>query len=45
MGPEFDGLTSAEIAAASGAVRIPMPGSVESLNVAAAAGILLYEAA
>jgi TrmH family RNA methyltransferase len=44
VGPESSGLSSAEIAAAGEAVRIPMKRSVESLNVAVAAGILLYEA-
>jgi TrmH family RNA methyltransferase len=44
VGPESSGLSSEEIAAADEAVRIPMKGSVESLNVAVAAGILLYEA-
>jgi TrmH family RNA methyltransferase len=34
-----------EIAAeAGGAITIPCPGSVESLNASVAAGILLYEA-
>lgn len=45
VGPESKGLSAAEIAAADVAVRIPMKGSVESLNVAVATGILLYEAA
>ena len=45
VGPESAGLAAAEIAAANVAVRIPMKGSVESLNVAVATGILLYEAA
>jgi TrmH family RNA methyltransferase len=44
VGPESTGLSRAEIAAADDAVRIPMKGSVESLNVAMAAGIILYEA-
>jgi TrmH family RNA methyltransferase len=44
VGPESNGLSPAEIAAADEAVRIPMQGSVESLNVAMAAGIILYEA-
>jgi TrmH family RNA methyltransferase len=44
VGPESSGLSSDEIAAADEAVRIPMRGSVESLNVAVATGILLYEA-
>jgi RNA methyltransferase, TrmH family len=44
MGAESDGLTRDEIALTDEAVRIPMKGSTESLNVAVAAGILLYEA-
>jgi len=44
VGPESTGLSPAEIAAADEAVRIPMQGSVESLNVAVATGVLLYEA-
>src|SRR5205807_4304349 len=45
VGPESTGFSASEIALANEAVRIPMRGSVESLNVAVAAGILLYEAA
>ena len=45
LGAESSGLTRAEIEAASASVRIPMRGPAESLNVAVAAGILLYEAA
>jgi TrmH family RNA methyltransferase len=45
VGPESSGLSPDEIAAAAEAVRIPMQGSVESLNVAVVTGILLYEAA
>jgi TrmH family RNA methyltransferase len=45
LGPESEGLSSAEIAKASEAVRIPMHGPAESLNVAVAAGVMLYEAA
>jgi TrmH family RNA methyltransferase len=44
VGPESIGLSPAEIAAADEAVCIPMQGSVESLNVAVATGIILYEA-
>ena len=44
LGPESSGLSVDEIAAAAEAVRIPMQGSVESLNVAVATGVLLYEA-
>jgi RNA methyltransferase, TrmH family len=45
VGPEATGLTPAEIAAANSSVRIPMQGEVESLNVAVATAIVLYEAA
>ena len=45
LGPESEGLSSAEIAKANEAVRIPMHGLAESLNVAVAAGVMLYEAA
>ncbi len=44
VGPESSGLSADETAAATDAVRIPMQGSVESLNVAVATGIILYEA-
>jgi|SRR5215831_942601 len=44
MGAESDGLSAEEIALTDQAIRIPMKGSTESLNVAVAAGILLYEA-
>lgn len=44
VGPESSGLSSDEIALANESVRIPMKGSAESLNVAVATGILLYEA-
>ena len=44
VGPESTGLSAEEIAAAEETVRIPMQGSVESLNVAVATGIILYEA-
>ena len=44
MGPESAGLSGAEVAATDESVHIPMQGSTESLNVAVAAGILLYEA-
>lgn len=44
VGPESTGLSSDEITVADEAVRIPMKGSAESLNVAVATGIILYEA-
>jgi TrmH family RNA methyltransferase len=44
IGPESSGLSPEEIALADDAVRIPMQGSVESLNVAVATGVILYEA-
>ncbi len=43
MGPESEGLSPEEIAMTDEAVRIPMKGQTESLNVAVAAGILLFE--
>ena len=45
VGPEATGLSTEEVNAADEAVRIPMQGDVESLNVSVAAGILLFEAA
>jgi TrmH family RNA methyltransferase len=45
LGRESTGLSEEEMRAAEHSVRIPMQGSVESLNVAVAAGVLLYEAA
>jgi tRNA G18 (ribose-2'-O)-methylase SpoU len=45
VGRESTGLSKQEIAAADNVVRIPMLGATESLNVAVAAGIILYEAA
>jgi len=45
VGPEATGLTPEEVSAADASVKIPMQGEVESLNVAVAAGVLLYEAA
>lgn len=44
VGPESSGLSLEEISAADEAVSIPMHADVESLNVAVATGILLYEA-
>jgi TrmH family RNA methyltransferase len=45
LGPESDGLSQSEIDEADTAVRIPMAGAAESLNVGVATGILLYDAA
>ena len=45
LGTESTGLSKAEIELADASARIPMTGSVESLNVSVAAGILLFEAA
>ncbi|MDT4967698.1 MAG: methyltransferase, TrmH family, partial [Acidobacteriota bacterium] len=45
LGPEASGLEREEIARSDETVRIPMQAPVESLNVAVAAGIVLYEAA
>lgn len=44
MGAESAGLTESELAMTDAAVRVPMKGETESLNVAVAAGIILYEA-
>jgi TrmH family RNA methyltransferase len=43
FGSEGEGLSSREIAACDQSVRIPMAGSADSLNLAVAAGIMLYE--
>ena len=45
LGPESTGLTSEELEMADHRVSIPMKGMAESLNVAVAAGILLFESA
>jgi len=45
LGPESNGLTDEEIKLAGQALKIPMSGEVESLNVSVAAGVMLYEAA
>ena len=45
LGPEAGGLSEAELRAADEAVRIPMREPVESLNLATALAVLLYEAA
>jgi TrmH family RNA methyltransferase len=45
MGEEAGGLDAAEIRAARERVRIPMQSPVESLNVAVALAVILYEAA
>lgn len=45
LGPESHGLSPHEISLADRSIRIPMKGAAESLNVAVAAGVLLYEAA
>jgi len=45
LGPESSGLSREEVSAANEAARIPMRGPADSLNVAVATGILLYEAA
>jgi TrmH family RNA methyltransferase len=44
MGQESAGLSEEEVAATDESVNIPMQGSTESLNVAVATAILLYEA-
>jgi TrmH family RNA methyltransferase len=45
VGPEAGGLSDEELGAAAERVRVPMRGPVESLNVAAALAVVLYEAA
>jgi RNA methyltransferase, TrmH family len=45
FGPEAHGLSPDVAGAADARVSIPMPGSAESLNVAAAAAICLYQSA
>lgn len=45
LGPEAGGLTDEEVRAAGAVVRIPMRAPVESLNVATALAVVLYEAA
>jgi TrmH family RNA methyltransferase len=45
VGPEAGGLTDEEAGAADEGVRVPMRAPVESLNVAAALAVVLYEAA
>jgi TrmH family RNA methyltransferase len=45
LGPEASGLTTGEKAAVDSTVMIPMRETVESLNVAVAGAVLLYEAA
>ena len=45
IGPEARGLERSEIALADESLKIPMHAPVESLNVAVATGIILYEAA
>jgi TrmH family RNA methyltransferase len=45
VGSEGAGLPSALLAAADRRVSVPLHGAVESLNVAVAAGVLLFEAA
>jgi TrmH family RNA methyltransferase len=45
LGPESTGLTPEELELADHRVSIPMKGMAESLNVAVASGILLFEAA
>jgi TrmH family RNA methyltransferase len=45
VGPEADGFTRDELTLSDAAVMIPMRHPVESLNVAVATGVVLYEAA
>lgn len=43
IGNEANGMPDAHLALATHKVRIPMPGSAESLNAAAAAAVMIYE--
>jgi 23S rRNA (guanosine2251-2'-O)-methyltransferase len=43
MGSEDEGVTPEFLRMCNDMVRIPMMGSIESLNVSVAAGVLLYE--
>ena len=45
VGNEGAGLSRAVCDAASAAIRIPMPGRIESLNAAAALAVAVFEAA
>jgi TrmH family RNA methyltransferase len=45
FGPESQGLPADVAALADRRIRIPMPGNAESLNVAAAAAICMYQSA
>jgi len=45
LGAEADGLSPDELMATNARLSIPMRAPVESLNVAVALGIVLYEAA
>lgn len=44
MGSEDDGVSPENLRLCDGMVRIPMAGTIESLNVSVAAGVLIYEA-
>jgi RNA methyltransferase, TrmH family len=44
LGSEREGLSEAQVAACDALVRIPMVGTSDSLNVAVAASVVLYEA-
>lgn len=44
MGSEEKGIYEANLALATDQVRIPMTGTIESLNVSVAAGVMIYEA-
>jgi TrmH family RNA methyltransferase len=43
MGSEREGLSPAQSGACSQVIRLPMQGRVTSLNLAVAAGVLLYD--
>ena len=42
LGSEREGLSAEQIAASDALVRLPMRGRITSLNLAVAAGVLLY---
>lgn len=43
LGDEYEGVSRDVLRAVDGAVRVPIHGSVESLNVSVTAGVILYE--
>lgn len=43
LGDEYEGVSKEVLKAVDGTVKVPIHGSVESLNVSVAAGVILYE--